>query len=243
MFNFYSFSIFEEIFLKQAIVKISTTSISKYTNEEDKYKDFESNLQSLGIITFYLATGDFLSFKEENIQINTIFSSFEIIDFINNIIKKPYNFKDFKSVKKLPFLKIFPQEISNVNLKRIGKENILKINNDTLIWKNFSFLNTNNSLDGYLYDTNKEGFSEFDYEEYSEILIEEKKEKKTEPVEEKLIVNPDFPGDFTFNDTITIHDNYLDRIYQRLIEKPQKIIEIKDPELDINVTFFINKNK
>jgi hypothetical protein len=239
LFSFFSFSIFEEIFLKQAVVKISTSYKSKYTNEEEKYEDFEKNLEKLGFITFFLATGDFLNCQDESIEVNNIFSSLEIIDFINNISKKAHTFKDYKSLLKLPFLNFSPDEFTRVNLKRVGKQNILTINKDTCFWKNFSFINSTLLLDEYYFDPNTQGFFEFQYEEYSEIKIEEKKEEKIDKDGMKLVVNPDFPGDFTFNDTIAIHDDYLERIYQRLIEKPQKKIEIKEPEIDINVTFFI----
>jgi hypothetical protein len=222
-------------------VKISTSYKSIYTNEEDKYEDFEKNLEKLGFIIFSLATGDFLHSQEDGLEVNNIFSSLEIIDFINHISKKAHTFKDYKSLLKLPFLNSSPEEMTRVNLKRVGKENILKINKDTCYWKNFSFINSTLSLDEYYFDPNQQGFFEFQYEEYSELKIEEKEEEKKEIDGMKLVVNPDFPGDFTFNDTIVIHDDYLERIYQRLIEKPQKIIEIKEPEIDINVTFFINK--
>ena len=232
---------------------MSLTSIGKYSDEKDKNRNFEENLKMLGIISFFLATGEILCLSGTNIDIqNDIFCSYELIDFINNILNKSIDFKDYKNVLNLPFLNLSSENLQRVNLKKINNEKHIINDNNQNIWKNFSWEKlkcmdeiSNDDFGIYYenYDDNTENLA--DLIKLTKINEEEEEEKEIkEKMDSNIYVNPNKTSELTFMDQLVISKDYLENLYEIAIDekKPALITEnVQNEKLkyfDINMTFF-----
>jgi hypothetical protein len=119
----------------------------------------------------------------------------------------------------------------------------VNLDEESALWKNFSYSNDEVSvpLDKYYSDDSSEMFSNQKKTNLN-VLIEENSanQTKTEICDTNSNIEIAFSGDFTLNDSIVIVEDYLDKIYQKTIQKPKPIPNFPQ-NIDLNMTFFMQK--